>query len=181
MSLRDTLETLRADLARHWDRDAGKATNVWWLAQTQGVWATVVLRLGQLVYERPHPLVGPPAKLAYQLLQKAVEVTTGIQVPASTRIGRGFYIGHFGAIIVHPATVMGENCSIGQGVTIGTKGRGNDGVPAFGDDVYIGAGAKVLGGIQVGDGASIGANAVVVRDVPAGAVAVGVPAKIVPR
>jgi serine O-acetyltransferase len=76
---------------------------------------------------------------------------------------------------------MGERCSLSQGVTIGVLGGPREGVPRIGNDVYIGAGAKVLGDITIGDGAIIGANAVVLSDVPAGATAVGVPARVISK
>src|SRR5882724_9156099 len=101
----------------------------------------------------------------------------GVSLPAHARIGEGLYISHFGNIIVHPDTIMGERCSLSQGVTIGVLGGDGPGVPRIGSDVYIGAGAKILGPVTIGDGAIIGANAVVIDDVPAGATAVGVPAR----
>lgn len=103
---------------------------------------------------------------------------TGISLPASAEIGKGFYIGHFGGIILHSHAKIGENCSIGPGVLIGTRGGGNKGVPIIGRDVYIGVGAKVLGGIKIGDRVKIGANAVVLTNIPDGATAVGIPARI---
>ena len=75
---------------------------------------------------------------------------------------------------------MGEGCSLSQGVSIGQGGRGaTPGVPRVGDRVYIGAGAKVLGNITIGSGVRIGANAVVIRSVPEGATAVGIPARVI--
>lgn len=181
MKLREAVETLRADIQRHWADGGSLGQNLQMLALTQGIWATAVFRMGQWIYGGlPAPLAAP-AKLGYKVAAKAVEITTGISVPASARIGPGFYIGHFGTIIVHPDTRMGRGCSIGQGVTIGTQGAGNQGVPRLGDNVYVGAGAKVLGGISVGDNVAIGANAVVIKDVPADSVAVGVPAVVRPR
>lgn len=177
MKLSTLARTLRADLARHWDADATLATNLWELALTQGVWATATYRVGQWVHASARSPATAPARLALRLASKGVEIATGISLPARANIGPGFYVGHFGAIIVHPDTVMGSNCSIGQGVTIGTRGRGSDATPVLGDDVYVGAGAKVLGGIRVGDGAAIGANAVVVTDLEPGVVAVGIPAR----
>lgn len=120
-----------------------------------------------------------PLKFGYRVLHKGVEVAAGISVPASVDIGPGLYIGHFGQVIVHPDTRAGRNLSIGQGVTLGTRGGGTSGAPVLGDDVYIGVGAKILGPVHIGDGARIGANAVVLDDVPAGATAVGIPARVV--
>jgi serine O-acetyltransferase len=149
------------------------------LLETQGVWVVAAYRFGQWANdEAPTPL-RPVAKAAYLAAFKLVEIATGVSLPAHARIGKGFYIGHFGNIIIHPDTVMGERCSISHGVTIGVLGGDRQGVPRIGNDVYIGCGAKILGPVTIGDGAIIGANAVVLADVPAGATAVGVPARII--
>jgi serine O-acetyltransferase len=97
---------------------------------------------------------------------------------SGTPIGPGLFISHGQATILS-AERIGANLQVHQGVTVGWDYRGER-RPVIGDDVFIGAGAKVLGAITVGDGARIGANAVVVCDVPAGATAVGIPARIVP-
>lgn len=102
----------------------------------------------------------------------------GIALPRSAEIGGGLRIDHFGAIVISPGAVIGKNCTIRQGVTIGNR-KSLDDIPVLGDGVDIGAGAKLLGAIHIGNGAKIGANAVVLTDVPEGATAVGVPAKIV--
>jgi serine O-acetyltransferase len=96
---------------------------------------------------------------------------------SNTLIGPGLFISH-GQATVLSAERIGANLQVHQGVTVGWDYRG-DRRPIIGDDVFIGAGAKILGAVTVGDGARIGANAVVVCDVPAGATAVGVPARIV--
>jgi serine O-acetyltransferase len=104
----------------------------------------------------------------------------GISIPFTTRIGPGFYIGHFGGIVVSDGAEIGRNCNISHGVTIGASNRGQRaGAPVIGDDVYIGPGAKVIGGIRIGDDVAIGANAVVTHDVPSGSVVAGVPARVV--
>ena len=104
----------------------------------------------------------------------------GISIPDTTKIDSGFYIGHFGEIVVNSKSIIGKNCNISQGVTIGQLNRGKrEGCPVIGDSVFIGPGAKILGNIHVGDYAAIGANCVVVDDVPAHSVVVGVPGKVV--
>jgi serine O-acetyltransferase len=104
----------------------------------------------------------------------------GISIPFDTDIGPGFFIGHFGGIVVNGSSRIGRNCNISHGVTLGQTNRGERrGCPVVGDNVYIGPGAKLIGGIRVGDRAAIGANAVVTRDVPAGAVVAGIPAKVI--
>ena len=106
----------------------------------------------------------------------------GILIPASTKIGPGFYIGHFGGIVVNRRSIIGKNCNISHGVTIGAANRGPyEGCPTLGDNVFIGPGAVILGKVKIGDGAAVGANSVVIRDVPEGAVVVGQPAREVSR
>ncbi len=106
-------------------------------------------------------------------------VITQAEIDLNTRIGGGLLIPHPNGIVIHPDVEIGPNCLIFQQVTLG-QGPGG-GVPRLGGHVDIGAGAKVLGPVSVGDHAVIGANAVVLCDVPPGALAVGVPARIVQR
>lgn len=103
----------------------------------------------------------------------------GSDVCAGARIGRNAMLPHPNGVVIHPHAIIGDDCVIMQQVTIGEIRAGQ--VPVVGDKVYIGAGAKILGGIRIGDGASIGANAVVLQDVPDGWVAVGIPAVVRPR
>ncbi|MBT0662724.1 hypothetical protein KI809_00270 [Geobacter pelophilus] len=149
---------------------------------TQGIWALIVYRAGSWCV-RNKKQFGPLVKVLLPLItiwQKLVEMTTGIEIPFTAKIGRGLYIGHFGQIILSPMAVLGECCNISQGVTIGQAGRGDQQfVPVIGDRVYIGPGAKLFGKIVVGNDVAIGANAVVTRDLPNNAVAVGIPAKII--
>src|SRR4029077_3967609 len=111
------------------------------------------------------------------LFERFIEMTTGISIPAEATIGKGLRIHHFGGIIVHSTTVVGECCTIYHGVTLGDRG-GWGGAPRVGNRVLIGAGAKLIGGIVIGDDCVIGANAVVHTSVPAGHIAVGVPAVV---
>lgn len=112
------------------------------------------------------------------LLQQLSRILFCCLVPYKTKMGKNVHLNHLGmGIIINPDCVIGNNVRINQHVTLG--GTGDKGCPIVEDDVYIGAGAKVLGGVRLGKGARIGANAVVLCDVPEGATAVGVPAKIV--
>jgi serine O-acetyltransferase len=144
----------------------------------QGLWAVCVYRFSRWTHTMNIPIISNLMRLVAYFFFKVIEMTTGISIPGSAQIGRGFYVGHFGGIVLHSNVKIGENCSIGPGVVIGTRALGKKGVPQIGNNVYIGTGAKILGGITIGDNARIGANAVVVKDVPAGATAVGIPAKI---
>ena len=103
---------------------------------------------------------------------------TGADIPLGTRLGFGLLMPHPNGIVLHPDIAMGPNCLIMQQVTIGTSKRGG-GVPRLEGHVDVGAGAKILGEVTIGRHASIGANAVVLNDIPPGAVAVGIPARVV--
>jgi serine O-acetyltransferase len=102
----------------------------------------------------------------------------GIDISRDAPIGSGFYIGHFGGIFVNADVVIGANCNISQGVTLGRQNRGErEGCPTIGNNVYIGPGAKIIGRVTIGDRAAVGANAVVVSDVAPGTTVGGVPAR----
>lgn len=122
-------------------------------------------------------------KLLYyisKVFYKHVQHKTGIQVPIGTHIGAGLRFFHHDCIIIAQGAKIGRNPSIHQGVTIGRVFAGPyAGVPTIGDSVVIFAGAKLIGNIHVGDGAVIGANAVVTRDVPPNCVVAGIPAKVI--
>jgi serine O-acetyltransferase len=104
----------------------------------------------------------------------------GIYIPYNIKIGPGFYVGHFGCIVVNSNSVIGKNCNLSQGVTIGQSNRGpNKGYPILGDDIYIGPDAKVFGNIIIGNNVAIGANCVVTKNIPDNSVVVGVPGRVI--
>lgn len=120
-----------------------------------------------------------PFKLVYVLLKVPVELLFGIDISANANIGPGLYIDHFGGIFLHGDA--GRNLSVTQDVTLGYKGAGKSNRwPQLGDDVYIGAGAKVIGDVRIGDGVVIGANTVVTKDVPARMRVVGAAVRVTP-
>ena len=168
------LEDFRADLQRYRAlRRNGSAVTIF---TYQGVWALAQYRFARWVRRSGRGLLLRAISLVWQRL---IEITTGISLPGSADIGPGFYIGHFGGIIVSADAVIDAHCNISQGVTVGVAGVGDDrGVPRIGTYVYMGAGAKLIGKIRVGDYVTIGANAVVTTDIPDGAVVAGVPAKV---
>jgi len=159
----------RADLKRYPRRP--------WLKE-QSIYAIAVYRFGQHLDQSPGGLRKRISTPIYWLAFRAVETLTGISLPKSARIGPGLRIWHFGNIFVHPDAVLGANCTLRQGVTIGN--RHEDGlVPRLADDVELGAYAQILGNVRIGRGAKVGAMSVVLQDVPDHAVAVGNPARII--
>ena len=146
--------------------------------RSPAVAALVVLRLKQAgdTATGPRRLVLRAVALPLFL----VPVGLAIDIPSSARIGGGFVINHFGGIFFESTVVMGVDCSICQGVTIGNRVPGGP-TPVIGDRVAIGAYAQILGGVTIGDDARIGAMTVVLDDVAAGATVVGNPAREVNR
>lgn len=149
---------------------------------SQGFWALLVHRLAEPRQRIRSRLVRGLYYIVYRILQKGVESWTGISIGETAVIGRRLVIEHFGGIIVHGNSVIGDDVMIRQGVTLGNSSetRSHE-APRIGDRVSIGAGAKILGPIVIGNDVAIGANAVVISDIPEGMLAVGVPAKIKPR
>ena len=148
---------------------------------SQGLWAMTTYRFGQWRYRIRPQWLRIPFSAVYRAMKVATQILTGIDLPCEVTIGRRFRIDHFGGVIVSGDAVIGDDVTIRNGVTIGLRRREEPGSPVIGNRVDIGAGAKLLGSIRIGDDVVIGANAVVIRDVPSNSVAVGVPARIIPR
>ncbi|NMF61498.1 serine acetyltransferase [Brasilonema octagenarum UFV-E1] len=125
-------------------------------------------------------LLRAPLSILYRMLFRKVRNHYGIELPYSVELGRRVIVEHQGAIVIHGDCSIGDECIIRQGVTLGNRylDRPLD-APKLGKRVNVGAGAKIFGNVSIGDNASIGANAVVLSDVPAGATAVGIPARII--
>ena len=147
----------------------------------QGLWTMMVYRFGRWRYGVRPALLRKPLSFLYTFAKVGGQVLTGIDLPCETQVGRRLRFEHFGGIIISGDTVIGDDVVIRNGVTIGLKRTHEPGAPVIGNRVDIGAGAKILGRISIGDDAVIGANAVVLSDVPPGAVAVGIPARIIQR
>jgi serine O-acetyltransferase len=158
-----------------------------WLYE-RALWAVAAFRLGSWLDSRFSAwLAGQPAVLRYAVKvpllmgQRLVEAFTGVELPPQTSVGPGLRIWHGGNIVINPKTRIGSSCVMRHGVTIGNVVP-NGAAPVIGDRVELGAYAQVFGGITIGDDARVGAMSVVLQDVPPGATAVGVPARIiVPR
>jgi serine O-acetyltransferase len=156
---------IRSDYVRH----GSNLTNL-------AFWAMCVYRYGRwcLGFRGIH---GWLTSKVYGLMFLWIRVTTGIELNREVRVGKGFHLVHSGNTKIHPGVVIGERCGIMHDVTLGTI-PDKRGAPTVGDDVFIGAGAKVLGPVHLGDRCRVAANSLVIVDVPAGATAVGVPARI---
>jgi serine O-acetyltransferase len=139
-------------------------------------WLLAAYRFGRWAQELP----GPARKLgsaAYAMMLTSSEFVLGSTLHRETQIGDGFHIVHADGIRIDPKAIIGQRVGIMQGVTIGTT-VDRPGAPVIGDDVFIGAGARILGPVKVGDRARIAANSLVINDVPPDSTAVGVPAKV---
>ena len=139
----------------------------------------VVYRFGQWRYTVTFIPLRRILSLFYKVAFKFVEILTGISLPCEVVLGQNVRIDHFGGIIISGYARIGDGCVIRQGVTIGLKNTEDPCAPTIGNNVDIGAGAKILGRITIGDDVKIGSNAVVLEDILSHSVAVGVPARVV--
>jgi serine O-acetyltransferase len=165
---------LREDLASVRERDPA-ARSMWEvLTCYPGVHALALHRLAHLAWTHEFYWVG-------RFVSHVGRFLTGIEIHPGAIIGRRVFIDHGMGVVIGETAELGDDCTIYQGVTLGGTSlyRGEKRHPTLGNGVVIGAGAKILGGFTVGDGARVGSNAVVVKPVPAGATAVGNPARII--
>ncbi|AZA59078.1 MULTISPECIES: serine O-acetyltransferase [Chryseobacterium] len=117
----------------------------------------------------------------WRMVLRHYQIKYGFQIYPETQIGEGFYLGHWGSLVINPNTVIGKNCNIAQGVTIGQQNRGkNEGSPIIGDEVWIGTNAVIVGAVTIGNNVLIVPNSYVNFDVPSNSVVMGNPAKIIP-
>ena len=164
-------EDLRFGVAGHdSDGDPSLALVLGKLALSLRVQAVVLFRIGQSAH-RLAPALGAVVRYLNQVL-------TGADIALEAKIGPGLVLYHPSGVVIGPQCHLGRRCTIMQGVTLGGGPNGRGGWPRLGDHVYVGPGAKVIGGIEVGSHTMIGANAVVLRDIPAHAFAAGVPAVV---
>lgn len=145
-----------------------------------GFRAVAVYRFGVWRMKIQPLLLRAPLSMLYRALFRKIRNTYGIELPYSAKLGRRVIIEHQSCIVIHGDCVIGDDCIIRQGVTLGNRYLDQPfDAPKLGSRVNVGAGAKIFGNVTIGDNANIGANAVVLCDVPVGATAVGIPAKII--
>ncbi len=168
-------ERIREDVRAAMERDPAARSAFEVLTTYPGLHAVLLHRVA-------HRLWGWGLRWPARLLSTLARWLTGIEIHPAARIGRRFFIDHGMGVVIGETAEIGDDCTLYHGVTLGgttwEKGKRH---PTLGRDVIVGAGAKVLGPIRVGDGARIGSNAVVVKDVPPGATVVGVPGRVVRR
>ena len=168
-------ERLREDIACVFERDPAARTTFEVLTAYPGLHAILFHRLGHRLWKARWYWMG-------RMTSHIARWLTGIEIHPGAEIGRRFFIDHGMGVVIGETTVIGEDCTLYHGVTLGgtswQKGKRH---PTLGNDVVVGAGAKILGPIQIGDGARIGSNAVVVKEVDPGDTVVGVPGRIVHR
>ena len=160
-----------------WKADIARVGARWPLLKEQSLWAIWVYRFGRRIDRLEDGLRKTIATKCYWLLFRFAETLTGISLPKACNIGPGLRIWHFGGIFIHPNSVIGKNCTLRQGVTIGNRGT-DERAPTLGDFVELGAYAQIIGDIRIGDGCRVGALTAVVKDLPAGWVAVGPAARL---
>jgi serine O-acetyltransferase len=133
-----------------------------------------------LMYRAAHALHEKGWKMSARAVSQLAKFFTGIEIHPGASIGRGLFIDHGTGVVIGETAVIGDNCTLYQGVTLGGTGKQTGKRhPTLGDNVMVGAGAKILGNFTVGSGSRIAAGAVVLREVPENATAVGVPARVV--
>ena len=168
--LSDLKSALRNDPALH-----GKIFGIADLLFYPGLWAIIFHRLAHLLFNLKIPVIP-------HLFSQLSRFITGIEIHPGAQIGKGFFIDHGNGVVIGETTVIGRNVVLYHQVTLGgignQKGKRH---PSVGDNVVIGAGAKILGAITIGENSKIGAGSIVVNDIPIYATVVGNPGKVIKR
>ena len=166
---------IRTDIAAVRQRDPAAKSDLEVLLLSSGVHAILAYRVAHRLYLGRHYF---PARMISQLAR----FFTGIEIHPGATIGKGFFIDHGMGVVIGETTEIGDNCSVYQGVTLGGTGKDvGKRHPTLGNNVMVGAGAKVLGPFSIGDDTKIAAGAVVLKEIPENSTAVGVPAQVVRR
>ena len=166
---------IREDVRVIQERDPAATNKAEVLLLYSGLHAVLAYRLSHVLYEKK-------LFFAARLVSQAARFLTGIEIHPGAKIGRGLFIDHGSAVVIGETAELGDNCTLYQGVTLGGTGKDvGKRHPTLGNNVMVGAGAKVLGPFTIGDNVKIAANAVVLDAIPDNCTAVGIPARVVRR
>jgi serine O-acetyltransferase len=168
------LNDIRADFQAVFERDPAARSSLEVVAAYPGFQAAVSHRITHYLWKKNF-------KFTARVMSQLSRFFTGVEIHPGAVIGKGFFIDHGMGVVIGETSEIGENVTIYHGVTLGgtsfTKGKRH---PTIGNNVTIGAGAKILGPLTVGDNSKVGANSVVIRDVPSNSTVVGIPGSVVP-
>ena len=171
--VKEAVDLIRADIESIRRRDPAAKSNIEVLALYSGMHAVLAYRVAHKLYVTNH-------FLSARAISQLARWITGIEIHPGATIGRGLFIDHGMGVVIGETTVIGDDCTIYQGVTLGGTGKDTGKRhPTLGNNIMVGAGAKVLGPLTVGDYSKIAAGAVVLSSIPEHSTAVGVPAKVV--
>ncbi len=169
------LEAIRRDVLAAKERDPAAPTTLQVVFAYPGVHAIWCHRINHWLWQRG-------AKLAARITAEITRILTGVEIHPGAVLGPGLFIDHATGVVIGETAEVGEDVTLYHGVTLGGSGRDTGKRhPTIGDRVIVGAGAKILGAIKVGDDSRIGANAVVVKEVPSSSVVIGVPGQVISR
>ncbi len=172
-AVRRRIDEILADVDAICDRDPAALGRGEVIFLYSGFHAVLLYRLAHALLQKGYPLTA-------RAISQFTRFVTGIEIHPGATIGRGLFIDHGSGVVIGETAIIGNNCTIYQGVTLGGTGKDTGKRhPTLGDNVMVGAGAKLLGNFTVGSGSKIAAGAVVLTDIPENATAVGVPAKVV--
>ena len=177
--IKDGIEAIKSEVRDDIDavrqRDPAAKSDVEILFLYSGVHAILAYRVAHKLYLSEH-------YFSARAISQISRHITGIEIHPGATIGKSFFIDHGMGVVIGETTEIGDNCTIYQGVTLGGTGKDvGKRHPTLGDNVLIGAGAKVLGPIKIEDNCKVAANAVVLKEIPENSTAVGIPAKVVRR
>lgn len=171
----DVFKTIKADIKAVYQRDPAVNNLFEILLAYSGLHAIIIHRLSHWLYS-----LG--LRTIPRLIAQLARFFTGIEIHPGAQIGKGFFIDHGMGVVIGETTELGENVTLYQGVTLGGTGKEKGKRhPTIGNNVLIGAGAKILGSIKIGNDSKIGAGSVVLKDVPANSTVIGIPGRVIRR
>ncbi len=171
--VRETNDWFKGDLDAIMERDPAATSRLEAMLLYSGFHALVFYRAANALHKKGH-------KLPARFISQSARFLTGIEIHPGATIGKGLFIDHGSGVVIGETAIIGDNCTIYQGVTLGGTGKeAGKRHPTLGNNVMVGSGAKLLGNFKVGDNSKIAAGAVVLGEVPENSTAVGIPAKVV--